>query len=260
MFFGEDSALTAMRAVGPGYPLRGRLKIADEPFAPARETDELPGRGETWLDSRLLARLGARVGDTVNIGASAFTVTRVLDYRPDQGSAFVDLAPSLLIPLADLPATELLGPGSRATYSLLFAGEAGGHPRSSGELLAERKARGERLVGRRRGEPADPVLDRARGPVPEPLRHDHRAARGGRGRDGGAALHAASPRQRRAHEVHGRAAAPRAAGDGIELALIALIAALVGAALGWLAQELLTRLLRRPGAPSTCRRRRSRPR
>ena len=158
VFFGEDSALTAMRAVGPGYPLRGRLKIADEPFAPARETDELPGRGETWLDSRLLARLGARVGDSVNIGASAFTVTRVLDYRPDQGSAFVDLAPSLLIPLADLPATELLGPGSRATYSLLFAGRPA-EIREFRELLAERKARGERLVGRRRGKPADPVLD-----------------------------------------------------------------------------------------------------
>jgi putative ABC transport system permease protein len=90
VFFGEDSALTAIRAVGPGYPLRGRLKIADEPFAPARETDDLPGPGETWLDSRLLARLGARVGDSVNIGASAFRVTRVLDYRPDQGSAFTD--------------------------------------------------------------------------------------------------------------------------------------------------------------------------
>ena len=44
----------------PGYPLRGKLKIADAPFAPARETDALPGRGEAWLDSRLLARIGAR--------------------------------------------------------------------------------------------------------------------------------------------------------------------------------------------------------
>ncbi len=72
-----------------------------------------------------------------------------------------------------------------------------------------------RAPGRRgRGEPADPVFDAARGAVPEPFRHDHRAARGRRGRDGGAALYAAPPRQRRAHEVHGRAAAPRAAGDG----------------------------------------------
>ena len=70
----------------------------------------------------------------------------VLDYRPDQGSAFTDLAPSLLIPLADLPATGLLGAGSRATYSLLFAGRPG-EIRAFRELLAERKAKGERLVG-----------------------------------------------------------------------------------------------------------------
>ena len=146
VFFGTESALTAVRAVGPGYPLRGRLKIADAPFAPARETDALPGPGETWLDSRLLARVGAKVGDRVSIGASGFKVTHVLDYRPDQGSAFVDLAPSLLIPLDDLAATGLLGPGSRATFALLFAGPPA-DIREIRALLRERKAKGERLVG-----------------------------------------------------------------------------------------------------------------
>ena len=126
VYFGAESALTAIRAVGPGYPLRGRIKISDAPFEAARETNGLPGRGEAWLDSRLLARLGAGIGDRVNIGAAGFKVTQVLDYRPDQGSAFVDLAPSLLIPLADLESTGLLGPGSRATYSLLFAGKPAG--------------------------------------------------------------------------------------------------------------------------------------
>src|SRR6188472_3971467 len=80
VFFGTDSTLAAVRAVGPGYPLRGRIKISDAPFSPARETDRLPARGEAWLDSRLLARLGARVGDRVSVGTSSFTVTRVLDY------------------------------------------------------------------------------------------------------------------------------------------------------------------------------------
>src|SRR3989304_3245207 len=145
VFFGVESALSAIRAAGPGYPLRGRLKIADAPFGPARETGELPGRGEAWLDSRLLARLGASVGDQVSIGATSFTVARVLAYRPDEGSAFVDLAPSLLIPLADLEATKLLGPGSRATHSLLFAGKSA----AIGDLkaaLAQRRQPGERLV------------------------------------------------------------------------------------------------------------------
>ena len=46
VFRGEDSSLVALRAVGEGYPLRGRLKIADEPFGPARPTDAIPGPGE----------------------------------------------------------------------------------------------------------------------------------------------------------------------------------------------------------------------
>ena len=145
VFFGDDSALTSLRASGPGYPLRGLLKISDAPFQPARETTALPGHGEAWLDSRLLARLGAQVGDQVNVGATNFAVTQVLDYRPDQGSAFVDLAPSLMINLADLEATELLGPGSRVTYSLLFAGEPSAI-REFKTVLAERRKPGERLV------------------------------------------------------------------------------------------------------------------
>ncbi len=242
VFFGEDSALTAVRAVGPGYPLRGKLKIADEPFAPARETDELPGPGETWLDSRLLARLGARVGDTVNVGASSFRVTRVLDYRPDQGSAFTDLAPSLLIPLADLPATELLGAGSRATYSLLFAGRPA-EIRDFRELLAERKAKGERLVGvdeespqvqssaRRAGRFLNlsamiTVLLAAVAVAMAARRYTQRHL------DNVALMKCMGAPQRLVLQV-----------TVIELALIALIAALVGAGLGWLAQDLLTRLL-----------------
>ena len=130
--------------MGPDYPLRGRLKIADAPFAPAWETDELPGRGEAWLDSRLLARLGASIGERVKIGAAEFTVTRVLDYRPDQGSSFVDFAPSLLIPLADLPATELLGPGSRAG-SRCCSRARQRRCASSAKRSSERKNKAERL-------------------------------------------------------------------------------------------------------------------
>ncbi|MGQ0428533.1 MAG: ABC transporter permease [Gammaproteobacteria bacterium] len=145
VFFGEDSALAAIRAVGPGYPLRGKVKISEAPFAAARETDALPGRGEVWLDPRLLARLGASVGERVSIGAASFTIGQVLDYRPDQGANFVDLAPSLLLPLADLESTGLLGPGSRATYSVLFAGEPAATADFKEEITARKRA-GERLV------------------------------------------------------------------------------------------------------------------
>ena len=242
VFFGAESALTAVRAVSPGYPLRGRLKIADAPFAPARETDELPGRGEAWLDSRLLARIGAKVGDRVNIGAVAFTVTRVLDYRPDQGSAFVDLAPSLLIPLADLPATELLGPGSRATYSLLFAGKPA-EVRDFRATLRANKQPGERLVGVSEESPQVQASTRRAGRFLNlsALITVLLAA---------VAVAMAARRYTQRHldsvalmKCMGAPQRLVLAVTVIELALIALAASAVGAALGYLAQALLASLL-----------------
>ncbi|HSQ68998.1 MAG TPA: FtsX-like permease family protein [Steroidobacteraceae bacterium] len=125
VFAGDESSLVALRAASEGYPLRGRLKIADAPFEPARAVDGIPGPGEAWADSRLLARLGVPVGSKLGVGAHTVTVTQVLDYRPDQGSGFADLSATLLINLKDLGKTELVQPGSRVRRALLFAGESG---------------------------------------------------------------------------------------------------------------------------------------
>ncbi|HSN70683.1 MAG TPA: FtsX-like permease family protein, partial [Steroidobacteraceae bacterium] len=145
VFQGEDNALAAIRAVTGGYPLRGQLRIADEPFGLARTTEDVPAPGEAWADSRLLARLGANVGDRISLGAAELTVRHVLDYRPDQGSQFVDLAPTLLINFDDVPATELIQPGSRVTYAFLFAGESGPIAELKQELESSKEMR-ERLV------------------------------------------------------------------------------------------------------------------
>ncbi len=123
VFHEERSQLTSLRMVGEGYPLRGQLRIADQPFAPPRVTDDIPARGEVWADSRLLSQLQVDIGGELNVGAATFRVTRVLDYRPDQGSQFADLTPSLMMSMADAPLTQLLQPGSRVRYAALFAGE-----------------------------------------------------------------------------------------------------------------------------------------
>ncbi len=122
VFYGERSQLTALRPVSDGYPLRGRVRIADQPFASARTTDDIPAPGEVWADARLLSTLEAPIGASLNIGAATLKVTRVLDYRPDQGATFVELAPNMLMNITDIPATQLVQPGSRVTYLALFAG------------------------------------------------------------------------------------------------------------------------------------------
>ncbi len=88
----------------------------------AVETNEIPAPGEAWASTRLLARLGADTGSFISVGKASFRVTKVLDFRPDQGWQFVDLAPTLLINMADLESTALIQPGSRVSYRNLFAG------------------------------------------------------------------------------------------------------------------------------------------
>ncbi len=121
---GEVSSISSVRAVTDGYPLRGRMKIADGLNGPAYETTQLPAVGEVWVDPRLLSRLSADVGTHLQVGKLQLKVSKVLDYRPDQGAQFVDLAPTLLMRLEDVAATELVGVGSRIRYRQLYAGES----------------------------------------------------------------------------------------------------------------------------------------
>lgn len=123
VFNGDDSQLSNLRAVTSGYPLRGRVMIADVPFGASRPADGIPAPGEIWPESKLLASIGAQVGSELSVGAARFKVTRVLITRPDQGATFADLAPSILVNAADLAATELIQPGSRVSYAALFAGD-----------------------------------------------------------------------------------------------------------------------------------------
>ena len=123
VFRGDDSQLANVEAVSAGYPLRGTLLVADQPFAAGAATQAIPGPGEVWPSSKLLATLGGGIGTQLSIGAATLKVTRVLISRPDQGANLSDLAPSLIMNLADVPATQLIQPGSRVSYSALFAAD-----------------------------------------------------------------------------------------------------------------------------------------
>jgi putative ABC transport system permease protein len=144
VFNGDASQLTNVTAVTAGYPLRGRVLLAAEPFAPGTPAAGIPAPGEVWPASKLLAAVGGRVGSQLTIGAATFRVTRVLISRPDQGGTFAELAPSLIMNAADLPATRLIQPGSRASYAGLFAGERAAIEEFK-SWLSQHKLRGERL-------------------------------------------------------------------------------------------------------------------
>ncbi len=123
VFRGDDSQLANIEAVSGGYPLRGSLLVADQPFATGSATRDIPAPGEVWPSSKLIATLGGGIGTRLSIGAATLKVTRVLISRPDQGANLADLAPTLIMNLKDLPATQLIQPGSRVSYSWLFAAD-----------------------------------------------------------------------------------------------------------------------------------------
>jgi len=122
VFAGEANTLASVHAVTAGYPLRGHLKTSGRLLGKVEVTDSVPGPGEAWASPRLLARLGIDTESQVEVGTASLRISRVLDFRPDEGWSFVDLAPTLLINEADLAATGLVQPGSRVAYHMLFAG------------------------------------------------------------------------------------------------------------------------------------------
>lgn len=123
VFAGELSSLATIKGVSEGYPLRGVVRVADHLYGEQRVVDGIPAAGTIWADGALMSRLGVQVGDQISVGEADMRLAAVLTYRPDQSIGFASLAPSLLINIADIPATGLIIEGSRVGYALLVAGE-----------------------------------------------------------------------------------------------------------------------------------------
>ncbi len=123
MVTGEEGAqLADIKAVSSDYPLRGKLRLAPGLGAPDSEIQGGPQAGTVWLDERLATQFGSGPGQSLNLGQARFTVAGVLTLEPDRGVNFFSVAPRLMMNLADLPATQLIQPGSRVAYRLLLAG------------------------------------------------------------------------------------------------------------------------------------------
>ena len=117
---GANSKLASLKAVSPEYPLRGALRVK------ARGGDQSvasgPSPGFVWVDSAMLASLHATVGDSIRLGEKSFVIGGVLERELDRGAGFMNFAPRVMMSLADLNSTGLIGLGSRVTYRLLLAG------------------------------------------------------------------------------------------------------------------------------------------
>ncbi|MGE6210545.1 ABC transporter permease [Comamonas aquatica] len=120
---GGMAKLVALKAVDQGYPLRGRLQVADAAGAAGRVTAEIPAPGQAWVDAALLSALELQVGDTLLLGDASLRIAQVITAEPDRGGGFMSFAPRVMIHAQDLAATGLVQPASRITWRLAVAGE-----------------------------------------------------------------------------------------------------------------------------------------
>tara|TARA_R110001632_G_scaffold44627_2_gene113421 strand:- start:6898 stop:9426 length:2529 start_codon:yes stop_codon:yes gene_type:complete len=121
-FSGDNMMLVDLRAAAPGYPLKGTVRVAEQPFAPGQAIKSLPKPGHAWIESRLFQNLDLTLGQDIEVGDKTFTVTKVLSDVPDAGFSVFGGDPKVLIGEQDLAATNIIGPGSRASFSYFFTG------------------------------------------------------------------------------------------------------------------------------------------
>ncbi|UCH50103.1 MAG: FtsX-like permease family protein [Betaproteobacteria bacterium] len=121
--FANDSLLTAVKAVGPGYPLRGHLRIKTASDRVDVKPDAIPQSGRVWVDARLMRRLRLSLGDQITLGERRFNVAAIVSEEPESSAGFLNLSPRLIFNEQDLASTGLIVPGSRVRYRLYVAGE-----------------------------------------------------------------------------------------------------------------------------------------
>lgn len=136
-------ALANFKAVAGNYPLRGQVTVRQ---ADGRLLQGAlrPAPGTAWVDGRLLTRLGLRLGGTVAVGNRRLVLAGEIVREPDASLSLYNFVPRLMFNQADLAATGLIVPGTRAHWRLLVAGDA---PAVSGygAWLEARLPRGARI-------------------------------------------------------------------------------------------------------------------
>jgi putative ABC transport system permease protein len=239
---GDTTLLTEVKAVSPGYPLRGRLRTAEKLYGEATTTDNIPAPGSVWVEPRLLTQLSMQVGDQLQLGRLAFKVSHVLAYEPDRGSNLFQFAPRVMLNEADLEATGLVVPASRVSHQLLLAGDQNQVEYFS-RWMRNHTLPGERLLGIEDGRPEmRTALERAQqflglAALVSVLL-------------GGSAIAVATRHYAKRQSDNGAIMRCMGASSALLLQMFLLrllwlgtLASLIGSGLGFLAQEILSHLL-----------------
>ena len=119
---GGATKLVSLKVVEPGYPLRGKLRLADRVGGPETVVQAIPAPGDAWVDAGVLDAIGLKLGDTLLLGDAQLRLAKIIVNEPDRGAGFMSFSPRIMINRVDVDATGLVQPASRLTYRMAIAG------------------------------------------------------------------------------------------------------------------------------------------
>ena len=121
IFTGAGLQLVELKAVDSAYPLRGHLETKESAFGDVTQRKQGPNKGELWIDQQIAELI---TEPFVELGQLTLKPNKILSLEPDRGGSLFNLAPRIMIHLDDLDKAELILPGSRVKYYVLFSAKA----------------------------------------------------------------------------------------------------------------------------------------
>ena len=138
----EGLSLSEVRALGDGFPLRGRYRI--DAGDGEQDNTDLPQPGTVWLTRAGAELLDVSVGDSVRLGRSDLRVAALVAQEPDAAMDYFNVAPRVFIRLDEIQATGLVQEGSRIAYRFIVASDDGAAQRFVDAMQGQLE-RGQRL-------------------------------------------------------------------------------------------------------------------
>lgn len=109
-FAGDTPQLANVKAVDDIYPMYGDLQTNPPGLKPQA--------GSVLLAPRLMALLNLKTGDTIDVGDATLRIAGEVIQEPDSGFNPFQMAPRLMMNLADVDKTGAVQPGSRVTCAI----------------------------------------------------------------------------------------------------------------------------------------------
>ena len=113
--------LGTLKALADDAPLLGPYRVRT---AQGEQRLARPAAGTLWLSSTGAQRMRTPLGGTIDVGGRPLRLAGIVLEEPDRPLNGVELGPRVILPLAEVEAGGLLGPGARASWRVAVAGPA----------------------------------------------------------------------------------------------------------------------------------------